>query len=346
MAALAAREDAAADAMARSWLTVLERVQMDVDLLLSRMEAARRAGTPMSPAWLYQENRLANLVDLIRREAWRWVPYAEEQTANLVADAIRDASYQARELATEAASVHLAGVTATFATINPGVLESLTAHLAPGGPLRALLASYGAEAASAAQAALLQGVTTGKGSAWIASQLRQALDIPRWRAETLARTEALRAYRETARRTYEGSNVVGSWEWVAALDRRCCPGCIGMHGTVHPNTETLDGHPRCRCAMVPRTLSWAQIDPSLSGIPDTQPSLLTGADWLALQPEATQLSLLGPLKYHAWKAGRITVADMVARTYSPAWGTMRRERSMVEILQGRNANTLPELVVA
>jgi len=97
--------------------------------------------------------------------------------------------------------------------------------------------------------------------------------------------------------------------------------------------------------MVPRTLSWAQINPSLTGVPDTQPSLLSGADWLELQPEAVQRAMLGLLKFQAWKAGQITVADMVARTYSPVWGTMRRERSMKEILEGRNANTLPELVL-
>lgn len=344
MDALAVKEGAAADEMARSWLVVLKRVQIEVDDLMAKMLAAERAGTPVSPAWLYQQNRLGNLVTMIRREAWRWAPYAEQVTADLVADAIRDATYQARALATEAAAVHLAGVTATFATVSAGPLEALVAHLAPGGPLRGLLLGYGTEAASAAQAALLEGVTLGKGSAWTAQQMRQALDIPRWRAETLARTEALRAYREAARATYAASNVVGSWEWLASLDRRCCPGCVGMHGTIHPNTETLDGHPRCRCAMVPRTLTWAQIDPSLIGVPDTQPSLLTGADWLELQPEGTQRAMLGPLKYDAWKAGRITVADMVARTYSPTWGTMRRERSMREILAGRNANTLPSLV--
>ncbi len=344
--ALEAREDAAVEEMARSWLVVLKRVQIETDLLLAKLEAARQSGAPVSPAWLYQENRLANLVTLVRREAWRWALTAEDPVANLVADAVRDATYQARQLATEAASVHLAGVTATFTTVTSEALEALVANLAPGGPLRALLLGYGTEAAQAAQAALIQGVTLGKGSDWIAQELRQALDIPRWRAETLARTEALRAYREASRATYAASNVVGSWEWYAALDRRCCPGCVGMHGTIHPNSETLDGHPRCRCAMVPRTLSWARIDPSLTGIPDTQPSLLSGADWLELQPEGVQRQMLGPLKFNAWKAGQITVADMVARTYSPTWGTMRRERSMVEILEGRNANTVPEFVVA
>lgn len=342
MAALEAHETDAVDAATRAWLRAQERAMLEVQSLISKLEAARLAGVDITPAWLYQERRLGNLLDVILRETARWAPYASGTVRELADLAMAQGLSDAKALATEAAAIHLNGVAATFATINPDNLATIVSHLADGGPLRRLLLGFGLEAAEAAQTALIQGVMLGKGSDWITQQMHQALDIPRWRAETLARTEALRAYRETSRQVYQASNVVESWTWLAALDRRCCPACVMMHGTRHPVTETLDGHPRCRCAMVPRTVSWAQIDPSLAGLADTRPVIPLGSDWFRGQDPAYQRALLGPMKYDAWTTGEIELGDVVARVYSALWGTMRRERSMIEIRQGRNPNVLSE----
>lgn len=338
--ALEAQNQDAADRMARAWSDAAQRAQLEVDRLLRKMEAARLAGTPISPAWLYQERRLATVLDTIQAEAARWTPLAQETTRAHVQRVLAQAQRDARQLSTEAARSDLPGVEASFTDINPENMANLMANTAPGGPVRDLFVRLGGEAADAAQTVLTQGVLLGKGSDWIARGLRDALDIPRHRAETIARTEAMRVYRETSRQTYAASNVVGSWTWSSALDRRTCPACVIMDGTEHPVTETLDGHPRCRCAMVPRTKGWGDILPELADLPDTRPDIPLGKDWLAGQSEAVQRAMLGPGKFSAWKAGDITLDDMVARTHSPEWGTMRRERSMVEIREGRNPNTM------
>lgn len=337
--ALENRNAAAVDRITRAWLDAQQRVSVEMAELLAKMEAARLAGVDITPAWLYQERRLANLTDLIQRTVQDWAPLAEQATQELSWQVLAQAERDARALAREAGEADLPGVTATFTDINPANMATLLGHLAPGGPLTDLLASLGGEMAEAAQRALLQGVILGKGIPWIARELAGALDIPRHRAETIARTESLRVYRETSRLTYQGSNVVGSWYWSAALDRRTCPGCVAMHGTEHPLTERLDGHPRCRCAMIPKTKTWAQLglDPSLDE-QFPQVPMETGEAWLRGQAPLVQRAVLGPLKHEAWTAGQIALADMVARTYSPRWGTMRRERSMREIREGRNAN--------
>lgn len=342
-AALERRSADAADRMTRQWVTAQKRVDVEVQSLLRKMEAARAAGITPSPAWLYQQRRLAQVTDTIRQEVFRWAPHAEEATWDLARDAMEAADANARELAQEATRVDLPGVEAGFTDINPENAATMLGHLAPGGPVRDLLVSIGGEAADAAEAALVQGVLLGKGSDWISRELKRALDIPRWRAETIARTEALRTYRETSRLTYDGATTVGSWTWHAALDRRSCPACVVMHGTHHPTTETLDGHPRCRCSMVPRTKTWAEL--GVEGVPETRPDIQTGKDWLQAQSPATQRAVLGPRKFQAWKEGKVTLDDFVARTHSPAWGSMRRERSMVEIAKGRNPNTLPDAPV-
>lgn len=339
--ALAARDEAAADELARTWTRAAQRVEVEIQSLVAKMEAARQAGVEIKPAWLYQEKRLANLLAVIRTEVRAWAPSMSTTVREHAEAAVSAAQTQARNLVAESLGDIPAGVVADLGAISPAVAATITAHLAAG-PLTELLLGYGEEAAQMAQTALTQGVILGKGSDWIATQLRKALDVPRWRAETLARTEALRAYRETTRQTYLATDVVVSWYWSATLDRRTCPGCVVMHGTEHPLTEILDDHPRGRCVMIPRTKPWSALDPSLKDAPEVAPPTL-GSDWLEAQPALSQRAILGPLKYDAWKAGRIKLSDVVARTHSLDWGTMRRERSMLEILQGRNANTLPRV---
>jgi len=324
------------DRLLRSYQRVLERVDVEVQGLVKKMEAARLAGTPPSPAWLYQQRRLGAVTDTIQAEVRRWAPLAEREVRDQTYRAVRSAEREAQDLATEAARQSLPGVEATFTDVNPENLVSVLGHLEPGGPVSGLLSALAGEAADQAEAAILQAVMLGKGSDWLTRELARVMDVPRWRAETIARTEALRAYRETTRQTFLASNVVGSWLWSAALDRRTCPACLVMHGTEHPATETLDGHPRCRCAMVPRTKTWEEL--GLDGIPDTRPTIQPGKDWLTGQSAATQRAVLGTRKWAAWKRGDISLDDLVARTHSPEWGTMRRERSMVEIREGRNPN--------
>jgi SPP1 gp7 family putative phage head morphogenesis protein len=328
---------AASDEMARSWVTALERIDLEVQTLLSKMEAARLAGIDPSPAWLYQERRLSALLDSITDQAAQWARTAEPAVRDLAYGAAADAARNARNLTTEAARMDLPGVEASFTDLAPENMATILGHLAPGGPLRDLLVSIGAETAMAAQEALLTGVILGKGSDWIGRQLQQALDIPRWRADTIARTEALRAYRETSRETYRKSNVVSKWEWQAALDRRTCPACVAMHGSVFSVEERLDGHPRCRCAMIPVTKTWAELgmDPALDEMNPRVPTE-TGPEWLKRQPPATQRAVLGPGKYDLYANGKADLPDFVARTHSPEWGTMRRERSLRELAEGRN----------
>lgn len=337
--ALEARTQEASNQITRSWLVAQQRIDLEVQTLLSKMEAARLAGIEPSPAWLYQERRLAALTDAIQDQVAEWARTAEPAVRDLAYAAAAQASEGARELAREAARVDLPGVEASFTDLAPENMATILGHLAPGGPLRDLLVSLGAETAMAAQEALLTGVLLGKGSDWIGRNLQQALDIPRWRADTIARTEALRAFRETSRETYRASNVVESWVWTAALDRRTCPACVAMHGRKFRLEEQLDGHPRCRCAMVPVTKSWAELgmDPALDEMNPSIP-METGEEWLKRQTPQTQRAVLGPGKYALYADGKANLPDFVARTSNDRWGTMRRERSLRELAEGRNAD--------
>lgn len=331
-------QSAAQDQMLASWSRTYEVVRGEYQALLDGIAAEHEAGRPVRPSWLYQQERLANAEATAQAEVARYAREAQNATLSAEDAAVKASARHHAALGEEALSQ--ANLAASFVQVNPDNLRHLVGTLSDGSPLAELFGGMAAEVSAQARDALLQGIALGKGPAWMARQVAPALDMPRHRAVTIMRTETQRVYREAARETYEANaDVLTGWVWTATLTARTCPACISMHGTLHPVTETLDGHPRCRCAMVPRTPSWADL--GVEGVEDTRPPLESGKDWLEAQPVATQKAILGQGKWAAWKSGEIDLDDVVARTHSPDWGSMRRERSLVEIREGRNANTLP-----
>jgi SPP1 gp7 family putative phage head morphogenesis protein len=331
-------QSAAQDQMLASWSRTYDVVRAEYQALLDGIAKDMADGKPIKPSWLYQQERLANAEATAEAEVARYAREAQNATLSAEDAAVKASARHHAALGQEALSQ--ANLAASFVQVNPDNLRHLVGTLADGSPLADLFGGMAAEVSAQARDALLQGIALGKGPAWMARQVAPALDMPRHRAVTIMRTETQRVYREAARETYEANaDVLTGWVWTATLTSRTCGACIAMHGTLHPVTETLDGHPRCRCAMVPRTPSWADL--GVEGVEDTRPPLESGKDWLAAQPASTQKAIMGQGKWAAWKRGEIDLDDLVARTHSPDWGTMRRERSLVEIREGRNANTLP-----
>lgn len=85
--------------------------------------------------------------------------------------------------------------------------------------------------------------------------------------------------------------------------------------------EYLEGHVNCRCTLVPRPKSYAELtgDPS---IPDTRPPIQTGPEAFAKLPAATQRAILGPGKHALYEAG--VPLDAMWQTHSSAeWGRSR-----------------------
>ena len=331
--AVEALEDQAVATMAKAWAGVVKALEGDLEQVLAKVAKAREAGTAMSPAWVYQEDRVRVLLANARANATRYAQVAAMTTQQVQA-AAAEAGHAAAQVAVDQAT---AGLGASFAAATPETLGVAVGFLADGSPLASLLATLGQEAAQAVSDAIVQGVTLGHGVDVMRRNAMAAGNLPRHRAETIVRTEAMRVYREAHRQTYlANDDVLTGWTWRAHLDSATCACCVVMDGTAHPTEDRLDGHPRCRCAMVPATKSWADL--GLAGIPETSAPARQGKDWLTRQTPTIQRHVLGSGKFREWKAGRITLDDVVARPSSPRWGTMRRERSLIEIRQGRNAN--------
>ena len=174
------------------------------------------------------------------------------------------------------------------------------------------------EASEAMRRRLIQGVAAGRNprdtARLMVADVQDTFDGGLARAQVIARTETIDAYRAGAKAHHEAnSDVLAGWVWLAKLSVHNCPSCVAMHGSVHDLDEPgpLD-HPQGRCARMPL------VKPELvPGAP--APTIESGPEWLARQPEGVQRSVLGPRRYEAWKAGGYPASRWAVRRESPDW---------------------------
>mgnify|MGYP006955283315 FL=1 len=95
-----------------------------------------------------------------------------------------------------------------------------------------------------------------------------------------------------------------------------------MHGSEHGTGERMGTHPSCRCTMVPRTKSWAELlgDDTL---PDTRPQVESGEAVLSRLTEEQQRHVLGPERWRLWVEG-MGLSEMVDLVHDERWGAARR----------------------
>lgn len=179
------------------------------------------------------------------------------------------------------------------------------------------------DAVAAMRSALIRGVMVGDNPREAARQMLRrthtVFDGGRWRAENIARTEMLEAHRKAARVTREANkDLLSGWVWSADLSSRTCPACLSMHGTRWPATEDgPNGHPSCRCAAIPVTLSWAEL--GFDGIEDTNPALPDAEQWFNSQPVDVQKQIMGQTRLDAYRDGRMSWDQMAVKRENPGW---------------------------
>jgi len=330
------RDRAATTEMVRRYGQIWKALKTEIDKLTRQYYAAAAAGEATSPAWVFQLGRLQSLQRQVEAELAAYARWAETSIRVEQWEATQAAQRHAAAMI-EAAYGETVAAQINFQRLPAAALEDLIGFTQSGSPLFDLLAELGASAAEAVKEGLITGLALGKSPRDTARDIRQALGGDLARALRIARTETMRAYRESTRRAYEANaNVVEGWIWHCGLDNRTCAACWAMHGTEHPITEILDDHPNGRCAMVPKTKPLAELGKELgvdlSGVPETRVEIEKGSDLFDKLDPAEQLKILGPAKYKAWTEGKFTLAKLVGRSYNKKWGSHRYERSLRAIL--------------
>jgi SPP1 gp7 family putative phage head morphogenesis protein len=160
---------------------------------------------------------------------------------------------------------------------------------------------------------LLDGLVQGKNPKAIAREIAKKIDtIGKVRAETIARTEIIRAHAEGQLDAFEllGIEHVGvAVEWSTALDDRVCPLCIPLEGVVLTIAEArgaIPRHPRCRCSFIP-----ANVGESKKGQTRTKPAIKKAIDLsLAKEiPKKSKRSLAQQRTRTSWSTARKPIAQ-------------------------------------
>lgn len=233
-----------------------DAISGQLDTLAATMDAASAAGEDITPAWLQRQGQLQSTLDQIQAEIDRFSGAARETlgSAQAHAAALGVSSAQGQINAST-------GVSQQWGVPSQAALESLAGAMVPSSPLYDLFQQMGPDAATAVRLGLFNGLAAGQNPRVVAAQLSQDVtDLTYRRAETIARTEMLRAYRSAALQTYQAnSDVVQGWTWLAGMTLNTCGFCWSMNGSQHTLDETLDSHAQCACQMLPNTSSWSDL---------------------------------------------------------------------------------------
>lgn len=294
----------------------LKKIQPHLDALYQKIGNAQQSGQPVPLHWLYEKNRLQTIKAWISGQIDQYGAIAKSTTIALKKKGVQ----LGEQSGLDQLDATLPDQTPySFGVPSQGAIESIVGSTQKGSPLSDLFDGFGAEAAQKVGQVLISAITLGDNPRKIARDVEDALDISRSRALTIARTEMLRAYRESALETYRANDdVVEGWLWMSALDAKCCCACIAMHGTVHSLDEDLDGHPNCRCTKSPR-------------VKGSSFSPLLGSDWFDDQSEAVQRQILGSnAAYEAYNDGA-SLSDFVGVNHDKDWGKSVYQKSAKEV---------------
>lgn len=327
--ALLREERTAAVEMIQAYRWSYARIQVTLEKLLARYAQAILA-QGKTEGILAAMRRADMLQEQVVRELRQFGDTAEIIVTDIQRRAAQLGAQHAEMLTKAAMGPAPAGanILSGFNKVPTEAMRDLVGFTVKGSPLRELFDVLGADVSEAARRTLLSGFTLGYNPRKIGREMAKEAGMGLDRALRISRTETLRAYRESTRRSYAANpNLIKGWIWHSAADLRTCPACWAMHGTHHTADETLDDHPNGRCAMLAETKTWAEL--GFPGVPESGVQIEPGADKFARLDSATQREILGPAAYEAYKAGAVKLEDFVGRKYSRDWGSMRYANSLV-----------------
>jgi hypothetical protein len=299
---------------------IYRNVQGNVDALTLAMEAIIKDGGSVSVARLRQMDQYRLLMAQTQAQLGKYGVYVETKLSAETYAALQTGALDAKTMTIYAANGSKA-VSSAFRTLNPRVIENMTAFLAKDSPLFKNFQQYGNLEAKRIRDMIINDVALGKNPRVIAKDIiNVGFGRPLADAIRTMRTAQLWSYREANILSYQAnSDIVRGWIWNSVLDGDTCNACWALHGSVHDNTEMLDDHYNGHCYATP-ILAW-EGDPTDTGL----------ARFEALT-DAEKAAILGPAKWEAYQAGRITFDQLAVQHDDATYGQMHVEASLQELL--------------
>jgi SPP1 gp7 family putative phage head morphogenesis protein len=296
----------------------------ELEALEGRIAEREANGEPPSETILWMRQRIIDNIDELGRNLKKFSAEGTQITIDGQTEAATLANDATQSLVEAAAGKKPANVSigSSWTNLPDEQLQAFVGFAGDGSPLAELFNKIPQVTTDAMQMALVQGISLGEGPRMVARRVRKAADIGRYRAETIARTEMIRASREAQRQLYTQNPAVQGYRRQATQDARVCLACLALSGTLQATDTIMPSHPNCRCVMIPETLSWAEITGD-SSIPDTRPKVATGEEILkGLTPLEAQ-QILGTARYNLYSEG-LPLSDMATVVQNADWGPTTR----------------------
>lgn len=307
---VATMEMQATGVLGAAYADVLTQLEGRLDALERRIAERQAAGEPFSPSWLFQQDRYREMIRQTRQLMTQYgqttatVTTAAQQAA--VRAALVDAGRQVAAVA--GGSGETSQMVAGWAAVPDRTVQSMVGALQESTPLGELLSEFGPDAVADVNRALVRGVGLGLGASDMTRAVVAALGISRARAESIVRTESMRAARTATLAAYKESGVVQGWRWSASLSARTCSACLSRHGNVYPLDVPMQSHQQCRCSASP----WLGNDRDVPWE--------SGEEWLARQSKSVQETVLGKEGASLFSGGQLRLSDYERVTPNARWG--------------------------
>ena len=306
---LAGREVRAMARMARQWIGVQDRLTDAISKLAAEFAKLESPST----AKLFQMQRYQELVMQVRSEVARY--------NNWLLPAIENEQRAMGLLAQRHALAELGqwGVNVGFNLLDAGAVEAMVGFTGSGAPLANLLQQAWPTIVGRLTRVLVDGTALGWNPRKTAKAITRQVGMDLTRSMRIARTEQLRAWRQSSIQGYrdQGSLIKG-YRRHADKDTRTCIACLLEDGTLYDTEDDFTDHVQGRCAVIPVTRSWAEL--GFPDIEDTNVEWEPGQDWFLRQDEATQRSIMGDPVHDAWRGGQIALEDTKTLHRSQVWG--------------------------
>ena len=318
------REGVAISRMQRAYRAATKASITELQALEQRIAEREANGEPRSATIEWMRQRIISNIEELGQNLKKF----SVEGAQITADGQLEAAILANEasvgMVEAAAGRKPAGVSlgTSWTALPDETLQTFVGMAGDGSPLGELFATIPQTVTDAMQLSLVQGISLGEGPRTVARRLQRVAMVGQSRAETIARTEMIRASREAQRQLYTQNPAVQGYRRQATQDARVCLACLALSGTLHQTDEIMPSHPNCRCVMVPATLSWAEITGD-SSIPDTRPEVATPERILAGLSEADKLAIMGPKRYEMYQAGT-PLGNFVQVQQNQDWGPTTR----------------------
>jgi hypothetical protein len=309
--------------MADRWLNVEHAIEGRIAALVQQAADLRATGKTVNYERVIEMDHYRALLAQAQQETTRYTDWSSKRIAG-EQEAYTGIGIDSARDTIRASYLDAGKVIAHFDILPVEAIDTMIGYAGDGTPLNKLLVKSYPETILKLTQSLIDGTAKGINPRDTARSMADDMAGNLQRALVIARTEQIRSFKTASRQQMIASNVVGGWIWKCALSDRTCLGCLAMDGTEHALGEDLNDHPNGRCFQ----------QPMIEGL--TPVASESGEDWFTTQSDTTQLEIMGPDKYSAWKEGKINFADLVTVKTDQTWGGTIAQTSLDELLSGTN----------